>query len=403
MTVANLTFRWAIEDDMAELRQLTDCSLVFLGKQERMGEKERLELLQLIKMNCVLIARQDNELIGYLAYVDCRRFEELPQGQVHLYRLHCHPDGPQKEVRDQLHERLVAECAKYNIAMLTTAVPIESNYELDQIRELQYELAELPQLLKRFPRHYHFQFKGSVKVKETQMVFIEDSLPGKAKDGRLAYAAEHALPLEVSYESWQTKGWIYLYEESEVEVLSLRVIAMTEHHILHKDKHHRFEAQRLFENALEIAKRLQAKRVTAYFAPTLELADNPFERALDTFSEMGELAKSLELKIDIMPSPPKSAPLFSSAQDVQNLLTALDNDELFGLRLDDQYLGNVESFLSKWKSGMAHLQLSEPGDKPPLSKWWELLGNQPQIISVFCPLNDEAKSTAQLIDKLRAT
>ena len=400
--MAILTLLWADEDDMAELRQLTDCALAFSGKG-RMVEKERSELLQLIKMNCVLVARHKDELMGYIAYVDCRRWEDLPLGHVHLHRLHCHPEGPQQEIREQLHERLVAECAKYNIRLLTATVPVERSYELDQMRKLHYELNELPQLLKRFPRHYHLQFKGSVKIKETQIVFIEDSLPGNAKDGRLAYAAENCLPLEVSYESWQTKGWIYLYEKSEVEVASLRIIAMTEHNIVHKDKHHRFEAQRLFENALEIAKRLHAKRVTAYFAPTLELADNPFDRALDAFATFGEMAKSLELKIDIMPSPPKSAPLFSSAEDVQNLLAALDNEELFGLRLNDQSLGKVETFLCNWKNGLAHLQISEPKEKPPFSKWWELLGNQPQIISILCPKIDETHSTADLIDELRTT
>ena len=393
-------FRWANENDMAELRQLTDCALAHAGRQERMGEKERQELLQLIRTQCVLIALREDFLMGYLAYTDCRRWEELPRGLVHLTTLHCHPEATD-EVREELHKMLVTECGKYNIEKLTAAVPFEDNLGLVQMRGLGYELGDTPQLLKRFPLHHHLVFKGELKTKEIDIVFLEDSLPAKAKDGRVAFAKEHSLPLEVSYESWETKGWIYLYEEFDVEVISLRAIAMTEHHLLHKDKHHRFEAKRLLENSMEVGRRLGAKRVTAFFAPSLELADNPFDRAVDLFSEFAEQARALDLKIDIMAAPRRSSPFFSTTEDVQQLLDALDDDETFGLRLNSDEQPDLDSFFTKWKREVAHLQLNELENKPDFERWWDLLGSRPDIVTIICPRGDDANLTIRLLDELR--
>ncbi len=391
---------WATEEDMTQITRLTEAALAFSGSKERMDEPTRQELLHLVRLQCVLLLKDEDELAGFLAYADCRRWEDLPRGQVHLLHLHNHPDYDRAAVITSLLDRIARECNKHGIPLLTIAVPVEREHQHDELREKGYENDDLPQLLRRYPRHHHLVFRGEVKSENSTLIFLEDSLPGRARDGRLAFAKEQELTLEVSYESWETKGWVFLYEEAEVEVHSICAIAMTEHHLLHKEKYHRHEAERLLLGSMDVATRLGAKRVTALFTAGLDLADQPFERAVDFFGPMAERARDRELQIDIMAAPPRSCPIFSNPQEVLQLLKALEAPDVFGMRINASDLKKPTDFFSQWKTPIHVLQIDEMDKETPLKKWLRPEG-LPELISIAFPQTDEPGEIVELINKLK--
>mgnify|MGYP006280728635 FL=1 len=341
----------AKERDMAKITALAQAAK---SKEENshveFRERERLELLHLLRLGSVYVLREDESISGFLAYSDCRRWPELPRAHVHLLYLLASPEleDEEKETRvlRELHDHLVNECQRHGVQRLSSASRREDFRTKEKLVSLSYQNCYRPELSQRFPRQLHFCFpldEAGMRV-ESQILLMEDSLPRRDKQARLHFAKERELSLEVSYASWQSKGYIPLYEEFEVPTPSVAAIGMTEHHFLHESLYHRDEAQRLLSGALDMAERLSAKRVAVFIAESDDIADRPFERALEFFAPFVDEARSRELIMDITARPSKGPHSFGSPEDIQSVLAALDGEGVIALRLDgsQRLAGNLQ-------------------------------------------------------------
>jgi hypothetical protein len=219
------------------------------------------------------------------------------------------------------------------------------------------------------------------------LAYTEDSLPQSTQANRFAATQQHNLALEVanrgdfSLEPYQTAG---------MPITTMQAYLMHEFHPLHPDADHRRQAVQHVESTLELAARLDAPRILTVCGFGHELADSPFERALDFFDQLANDAKQRGIEILIEPLSPKRAGALTYPNDVVRLLKTLDQPQVFALALDTGHLLDsgfeLDQFFRHWNFPIRELQLKGKGSFPPdstlpLAQWLQSL---PQLPDVLC-------------------
>jgi hypothetical protein len=219
------------------------------------------------------------------------------------------------------------------------------------------------------------------------LAYTEDSLPQLVQADRFLTIRQHRLALEVanrenlSIESYRTAG---------VPVTTVQAYLMHEFHPLHPDAAHRQQAVQHVQLTLKLAAQLDAPRILTVCGFGREIADSPFERALDFFDQLSNDAKQKGIEILIEPLSPKRAGALTHPNDVVRLLKTLNQPQVFALALDTGHLLDssfeLDQFFRHWDFPIRELQLKGKGSSPPdptlpLARWLQSL---PQLPDVLC-------------------
>lgn len=179
----------------------------------------------------------------------------------------------------------------------------------------------------------------------------------------------------------------------DAELLTLQAWGMHHWHPTARYRDDRQQAVRHVEEALETADRLGVGRVLTIACYGHELADSPFERALDFFDRVGRRARALGRRIVVEPLSSRRAAAFVEPQEVEAVLGELDQDDVFGLCLDTGHLldqGHDEGrdctpgrLLEAVTLPVEELQLRGADSRPPLDlslDAWLVLDPPPQLL-----------------------
>jgi len=383
--------RWATPDDMPELVRVSLAAGAAAGRGENACPEGRRHALAVrVELGCVLVARLADDVVGYAAMTDGRLWRELEHGHVHLTCLVLHPDAPRRLVVAALHERLVVECRKRSLPRLTMAPSRGDDRALAEARSLGYTETDLPVLMRRLAGCSLLQFEGALRERTVPFAFAERALPGSTRDERLAWARAETLPLEIPYESWQSRGWLPLYRAASVEVAAVRAAAMIEHPPVHRERHHRQEARRHLDDALDFAGRLGVRRVVVLPCWGDDVADGPLERAVEFFDAVADRARSMGCRLAVEHASPRLSAAFTSPDDVRTLLDCLAAPDVFELLVDTGRLLDAdvtpEDFFRRWHRPVDVIRVTGRRDEPPqppaLTDWLDSLGGRPRLVTI---------------------
>jgi sugar phosphate isomerase/epimerase len=218
------------------------------------------------------------------------------------------------------------------------------------------------------------------------LAYDESAIPATSLRERLELAVKENLALEIA-----NKGnlEVELYRQSAIA--TVQAYAMHEFHPLHRDRLHRQEAFRHVCETLQLAACLNAPRIVTVCGFGYELADRPFERALEFFRSLVVPAKDLGIRIMIEPLSPRRAAALTDPHEIATLIESLHEPEVFSLMLDTGHLTDsgfdLDSFFQNWNLPIEELQLkgaisAPPQASIPVKAWLEALPELPSVVCV---------------------
>lgn len=239
------------------------------------------------------------------------------------------------------------------------------------------------------------------------------SLPGKTVSEQFQLASREGLAVEVAH---QEDFPVEVYQKAEISISAVQAYGMHDFHPLHRDRTRRDAAFRHVQATLELAAKLAVPRIVTVCGFGYELADSLFQRCLDFFSSFSTPAKALGIRIMIEPLSPKRAGALTNPEDIAQLITALNEPEVFSILLDTGHLLDsgfeLNSFFENWKYPIEELQLkgflsAPPPLTMPVQKWIQSLPQPPAVVCVehrqSIGLEDFEKLVGKLREEMRLT
>lgn len=232
------------------------------------------------------------------------------------------------------------------------------------------------------------------------LAWVEHALPGAAAE-RLALARRLDLGLELACRDGAVP------DAGGLPVVCVQAWDLHREHALHREAAARERAREHVLAALTHAERLGAPRALAVCGFGHELADAPFERALEFFAGLAGAARERGLRIAIEPLSPARAAAFADPTEVARLLALLPAD-VYGLALDVGHLLDAGRDPARVLAGLAspveELQLRGPASDPPadgrtLAQWAALGRRAPEAIVVE---HAAGRLTPQGVERLAA-
>lgn len=220
------------------------------------------------------------------------------------------------------------------------------------------------------------------------LTYVEPCLPAPDARRRLELAQRLELALELA-DDGSLEAEPYL--RAGVPVASVQAYRLHEDHPLSPVASRRREAARHVAAALELAARLEARRVVTICSYGHELADAPFERCLDFFSALESRCRELGVRLLLEPLSPLRTGAFTDPAETVRLLEALDAPHAFGLLLDVGHLADggtdLDAFFAAWERPVEELQLRGPASAPPdpempVASWLAALPAPPAVVAV---------------------
>lgn len=113
---------YANSDDEPAISNLSKIILNVWGiPSQSWNKKENLEkILNMIKRRNLFVAKYDESLIGYLAFLDRAFDSRLEKDRVHIRNCCIHPAFRRMGVAEKLRLHFISECKKRNIGRITT-------------------------------------------------------------------------------------------------------------------------------------------------------------------------------------------------------------------------------------------------------------------------------------------
>lgn len=243
------------------------------------------------------------------------------------------------------------------------------------------------------------------------LAYVEPHLPAATPAARLALAREHHLALELADDgALETEPYL----RAGLPISSLQAYRLRQDPPTHRDRHRRREAARHLGQTLERAARLAVPRVITVCAHGEEIADRPFERALDFYAAFERRARDGGVRLLLEAVSPLKAAALTDPAEIARLVEILGAPEAFGLVLDTGHLADgsdpgsdLDAFFRAWGRPLEELQLRGPGDAPPrpdlpLPRWLAALPGPPAVVAVEHPQPIAEAAFRELLEALRA-
>lgn len=223
---------------------------------------------------------------------------------------------------------------------------------------------------------------------EPVLAYAESSLPVASLPDRLELLLREGLALEVAN---QGNVLVEAYRQAGVQISAVQAYRMHDVHPLHRDRHARQAAVTHVRETLELAAELGAPRIVTVCGFGHELADRPFDRAVDFFHQFADPAKKLGVRVAIEPLSPIRCGALTNPREIADLIDILGDPEVFSMLLDTGHLADsgieLNSFFRHWNRPIEELQLKGPRSQPPtpampISQWLKALPNPPAVVCV---------------------
>ncbi len=219
------------------------------------------------------------------------------------------------------------------------------------------------------------------------LAWVDSCLPVEGLEERLDLASRHELALEVAHDGALP---IETLQRSPVPIAAVQAWRMHDLHPLHPGRRERRRGLEHLCDTIEVADRLDARRVVTVCGYGKQVADSPFERCLDFFDAAGKRARELGVRLMIEPLSPLRVSVMTDPREIVQLIDTLDQAEVFGLLLDTGHLLDSEVDLDEFFGGFHHvveeLQLRGADDQPPevdwpYEQWLAALPEPPAVVS----------------------
>lgn len=241
----------------------------------------------------------------------------------------------------------------------------------------------------------------------TLLAYVETCLPGTSAAERLWLARAEGLALELADD-----GALDPEPYRGTPIAALQVFRLHEDPPLHRDRWRRQEAAKHVAATLELAARMGVPRAVVICAYGSDLADAPFERALEFLAAFERPARDVGVQLLIEPLSPLRTPVLNDPTDIARLVTELAAPAVFAPLLDTGHLldggFDPETILREWRHPLGELQLRGARSAPPpleitLEKWLPALTALPPVISVEHRESIEEPAWRDLVRALRET